>query len=361
MTAFAAAIPPGPGTNGNGTNVNGYDLDSVVFWHCHASNLYGSRYAGYDDGVTNLLVYGCTFFNIDAVCQPKDGSGMEHCWYSNDSQPRPAHPNVRFINDILATPESMGWKDCAGGLCDSCLFVGCPIDGMFDHYATTIHNMVSDGEDADLDPLQSADCNSVSQTATPGLTMSDGTVGTPGKDNGYERGYGFMTVTQPTFTIDGALFIDKTSPVDLYPWLNISTSQQNSGDPNVISDPPVAGTFVLNNVIVHDFWQSPWDSVDAGPDSYSVNSSGTAAPSIVCTNCILPGVTGIAGVTSTEPTYANSGMTVSTYAKSLGISGVTDTMTFLQAAANNAPATFDPRLTGAAAVAAIRGGFAPAQ
>jgi hypothetical protein len=65
----------------------------------------------------------------------------------------------------------------------------------------------------------------------------------------------------------------------------------------------------------------------------------------------------MAGVNGTMPNFVDSTRTISTYAKSLGIPGVVDGPSFLQAAENNWSGNWNPVLTAAAANQWIKAGF----
>lgn len=363
MTAFAFQSDGSP--NGSGYTTNTIWIDHPVCVGC-----YGSRFFGYDSGVKDLLVLDPVFavsgWNFTAL--PKDGSGMEHCWYSNNANVvQTTDPQHRFCGGIFAQPESMGIKQACGGLDDDDLFLACPIAVIGIQYNTSITNCVIDGDNSEFDPLTSAmDLGTTNlqqgtgSSPVSGLALSDGNVGSVGKQLGQERGWGVDFVTVPSGNLSGTLFLDKEDPINNGPAIQITTIDSNNTGVN----PPNAGSFTLSGNLIHNWTQGTFDATAPGPNLVVVNTTNntgsvsTAQPTVAYSNNVFPGFTGQAGVNSVEPNYTDATRNLSTYAKNLGVAGVTDGPTWLARAEQNWSGNFDSRFTAAAANAWIRAGFA---
>jgi hypothetical protein len=345
----------------------GYTTNTIWIDHPVCVGCYGSRFFGYDSGVKDLLV-------LDPVMAvsgwhysvlPKDGSGMEHCWYSNNANVvQTSDPQHRFIGGIFAQPESMGIKQACGGLDDNDLFLTCPIGVIGIQYNTSITNCVIDGDNTEFDPLTSArDLGTTNlQQGIAGLALSDGNVGTPGHQIGQERGWGIEFVTVPSGNLSGTLFIDKPDPINNGPAIRITTIDSNDTGVN----PPKAGSFTLSDNIIHNWTQGAFNATSAGPNVVVINTTNnsgsvtTAQPTVNYSANVFPGFLSVAGVSAAESSYPDpSGRKISSYAKSLGVPGITDGPSWLARAEQNWSGNFDPRFTAAAANAWIRAGYIP--
>jgi hypothetical protein len=111
------------------------------------------------------------------------------------------------------------------------------------------------------------------------------------------------------------------------------------------------------NLIVHN-WKE-WSADGKGSPNF-VNLAGNNAPAATINYTglvVLPGVTGVAGVTAVEPKYVDDTRTSSSYAKTLGITGVNDGPTLLQRMSQQRSTNWDVRLEASAVFDFIEAGF----
>ena len=128
----------------------------------------------------------------------------------------------------------------------------------------------------------------------------------------------------------------------------------------------LATVATLTNCKVYNWFT--WSGTSTSAPN-AIDQDGPPAVTITYSGCYLPGVTGstgspqagVVGVTGTIPHYVDPTRTVSSYAKTLGIAGVTDGPSLLSAMENQWSGQWDNRLTAEAVVNWIQAGFQVAQ
>lgn len=306
---------------GNAANT----LNTVILDHCEVDHNYGEKFGGYAQEVTDLLLnYGCFAYNgwNQQVAPKADPTGRYHDWYSQGvTPPAPADMGHRYINCVFATAQAEGLKDYSGGLIDTCLFLADPIAGCPGEFPVLVNNCVVDGDNAEFDAAEGGQAGyALALTA----------------DNSAPRGWGFDLSGSPNATVQNSLFVDKQDSL-------------NNGDPiyiegditfNITGEPDFkSGTTNLTNLIVHN-----WTMQDKAGVGYQDNPP---APPYTATNCDFSG-TG---------NYVNAGATITTYAQSLGVAGIKDGPTWLNAAIQNSSTNWNPALTAPAFCAYMQANF----
>ncbi len=318
-----------------------YAMNTVIVRRCVCAFNYGAFFGSYDFHVHDLLVVDSLFDNNgwNPTAGPKtDAEGREHDWYTAINPPaETVDPQHRYVGCVFSRADSEGLEGDAGGLADSCLFLANPIGGYLGVYPSLFHNIVVDGGAGEFD----------SGVTGSALTLVPG-------NSGASRGWGIFLDCGNTGTMDSVTVINKPN------------DQINSGFALGVhaADPakqltPVATVATLTNCKVYNWFT--WSSTAgvSGPNGVDVDPPPTAT--ITYANCYLPGVVNVAGVTSSIPHYVDPTRTASSYAKTLGISGVSDGPSLLVAMENQWSGNWDSRLTGTAVVNWIQAGFQVAQ
>jgi hypothetical protein len=116
----------------------------------------------------------------------------------------------------------------------------------------------------------------------------------------------------------------------------------------------------LSGVRVHNWyeWSSGWPA-PSSPNIVDLSNSGPPQPTITYSNCVLPGVNGISGVSAVEPQYVDDTRTVASFGVSLGISGIVDANTFLIGSDDNWSGSYNVNLTATPAFNWVNAGFQP--
>lgn len=322
-------------------DVTNESCSTFIVLGCSVHDMYqpGPTQAGlYANSIKDLFIARSVFAN----CGQKNNNGTGHDVYVN-----PNHPNtgdtdsqVRFIGDLFATAAADGCESNYGGFFDHCVSLANPIafyggGGL----PATIQNCVVDGGGGEFDgsPPGSA----------PGSALSLAGAGTG-------RGWGAYSDCATKATINNLYVVNKAT----------ATLDGNNGGfavgvhctdngKNPEGMPTEATTATIGpNVIVHNWFQS------GGSNAVNLSQSTPPLPSLTYVGLVvLPGVNGVAGVTGVEPTYVDNTRSCSMYAKTLGISGVTDGPSLLTAMEDNSSGNWDDRLTAAGVVNWIQAGF----
>jgi hypothetical protein len=345
-----------------GTNLAGggsYPLEHLIFRRCVWEHCYLAFYGEYHSHVQDFLMLDCVLANCgwDAQFAPKsDPAGREHDSYvAINPRAETNDPQHRVIGTIFATPDAEGCEGDCGGLFDTVLYLACPIGGYGGVYQTLFNNCVVDGDNLEFDSLTTCGTNiggtyTITQSGKAGDALSLGPVGTVGNLSGYERGWGLFFDCAPIGMMENTLFIDKPDPLNAGPAIQVCLQDTAKGLPSTSSN------ITLSNVKVHNWYQ--WPNLTTGKGPCPVQVSGTTSTltaTINYVNCVLPGVNGVAGVSSAEPSYVDPARCVSTYAASIAIPG--GAPAFLTATENNWSGNWNAALTAQAAINWIQAGF----
>lgn len=327
----------------------GSQLNTIVVRRCVGDWNYAPAvdYGGFTSDVHDLLVAdSCLDGNgwNPTVTGKTDGQGREHDWYdaiwpAGDT----SDPLHRYVNDIFARPESEGIEvNSPDAMIDHAIFAGCPIAGYVGAGgAGVIQNYVVDGGSGAFDVLGPGS----------GLSLTWPTV------NGNGRGWGVYLDCATTGSLINGITLGKADANDaaINPGqaTGVHCEDTQKGLPNE------ATAAALTNVRVHGWYEWNGGATNpSGPNAVNLSNSGPPQPTIAYTNCVLPGVTGIAGVSAVEPNYVDDTRCVATYAAGLGIAGVVDAPSFLAAADDNWSGDFNVNLTATPAFNWINAGFA---
>jgi hypothetical protein len=322
-------------------------VNDVILDHCEADHGYGSYYAVYGQQVFDLLVYdSCFAYNgwNQKVAPKVDLGGMHHDEYSQcPISPAPADMQHRYIGDIFATAGADGLKAGSGGLIDSCLFLADPLGTIAGGgQPVVINNCVFDGDNVEFDAAEGG-----GKGYALGLAAN----------NQGPRGSGIDNGGATTMLVENSLLIDKPDSLNNLSALEIEGSWAYPINDNSNGVPtPVSGPTTYTNVKIHNWFCSSNDGAVSEANGVHIGST-PPTPVYTCTGCVFPGVTDVAGASGTEPGYVNVNATISTYAASMGIAGVKDGPTWLDAAIENSSADWSPNLTAAAAIQYLQAGF----
>lgn len=324
---------------------------TVIWDHCEIDHSYGTFYGLYTQAVEDALKYECVFAwdGFNQQVDPKnDDAGMEHEVYQNGfvntlskpSIPGPADMQDRAIYCIFGGGIS-AYKNYQGGLTYGCLFLGDAIAANYGEFPTLVDQSVVDGDPAEFDAAEGG------QKGYALALSSDGTA---------PRGWGFDFSGCPTATVQDTLFIDKNDSFNtgcpIY--IDGALTYNVNGYPTFTS-----GSTTLKNLIVNN-----WTNGGTDVASFEVPPN---PPNPTIINCDFPGMNAntfgdfpglnVSGIITT-PNYVNPNVTVSSYAASMGIAGVTNGPTWLNAAMNNSSANWNQALTAWPAIQYIQAGFA---
>ncbi len=324
-----------------------YAMNTVIVRRCVCAFNYGAFFGSYDYHVHDLLVVDSLFDNNgwNSTAAPKnDPEGREHDWYTAINPPAEViDPQHRHIDCLFARADSEGLEGDAGGLADTCLFLANPIGGYLGVYQSLFHNIVVDGGGGEFD----------SGTAGSALSLVPG-------NSGASRGWGIFLDCAPAGTMDTVTVINKPDTINSGFALGVHAAEPAK---QLTSLATVA---TLTNCKVYNWFT--WSGTSTSAPN-AIDQDGPPAVTITYSGCYLPGVTGstgspqagVVGVTGTIPHYVDPTRTVSSYAKTLGIAGVTDGPSLLSAMENQWSGQWDNRLTAEAVVNWIQAGFQVAQ
>jgi hypothetical protein len=292
-------------------NASGAPFTTAILRRCVVDHCYGSRCGVYTFRIADLLIDQGVYDHNGWMENIRLKDIFSHDMYL---QEWPAgddtDPQTRVRDAIIARAASTGCQQRSGGINDGCCFIGNPIAGFVgDKAGSVIRNAVICGGGFDL---------------------------SIGKSN--PRGWGAQLNFCPQGTLENIICTDKQDPRNAGWAFQVqcinSRTKQN-----------VPTNATLRNLIVTPTWSGAGISI--------VGTTG----SITYDNCDLPGQPPGPGIIAT-PTYPDPGRTVASYARSLGLSGVSDADSFLAAAARNCRGNYNPALTATAVNAYIRAGFA---
>ncbi|HEX4056233.1 MAG TPA: hypothetical protein VHX86_18385 [Tepidisphaeraceae bacterium] len=311
-------------------------IEGCSIHDCHG----GATQAGlFAVSIRDFLVTRSVFAN----CGAKNNNGTAHDVYINPNHPNPGDPadaQVRFINDLFAEAAADGCESNYGGFFDHCVSLANPIafygGGGF---PATIQNCVVDGGGGEFDPSTGS--------GQVGSALSLAGAGTG-------RGWGAYLDCATTGSISNLYVINKSDAGDVQynGGFAVGVHCTDSGkNPEGMPTEATVAT-VGPNVIVHNWFDA------SGSNAVNLSQSTPPLPAIAYSGLVvLPGVNGVAGVTGTEPAYVDDTRTCSSYAKTLGIIGVSDGPSLMTAMENNWPGNWDDRLTAAGVVNWIQAGF----
>jgi hypothetical protein len=314
-----------------------YAMNTVIVRRCVCAFNYGVFFGCYDYHVHDLLVVDSLFDNNgwNATAAPKnDPQGREHDWYTAiNPAAETTDPQHRYVNDLFARADSEGLEGDAGGLCDSCLFLANPIAGYLGVYQSLFNNVVVDGGGGEFD----------NEVAGSALSLVPGNAGA-------SRGWGVFLDCCPTGGMTNVTVINKANDA-INSGFAVGVHVQDPAKQLVT----LATAATLNGVMVHNWFE--WNSTPGVSGPNAVDLDPPPAATITYSGCYLPGVIGVAGVTGTVPNYVDPTRTASSYAKSLGILGVTNGPTLLSAMDNQWSGNWNANLDPAAVVNWIQAGF----
>ncbi len=332
------------------TAVASYSNNTFIIDGCTIANTRGGATepgvycnAIYDLLINRSFIIGCGF---------KNQLGTAHDVYVNANYTVVGDSQIRFINTVFGVGAACGCECNRGGFFDHCLSLANPT-GIYGGGGAPagIQYCVIDGGGGEFDTTNIKFASATGYPLSPGATLSL----QPGL-SGAGRGWGPYLDCASSGFIHDVYCINKNDAGD---------QQVNSGfavgvhctDPGKNGEGmPTAATIATigPNVIVHNWFVY-------GGASNAINLSQTTPPLPTITYAglvVLPGVTGVTGVSGAEPNYVDPNRTASSYAKMLGIAGVTDGPSLLAAMENQWSGSWDNRLTATAVVNWIQAGFA---
>jgi hypothetical protein len=323
---------------------------SVIWDHCDVDHCYGTFYGIYCQAVEDVLLNASVFAEngYNQKVDPKtDPSGMEHDVYLNGFVGPTATKPLAGPSDMLTRAVGCvfgggieSYKDYQGGLCSGCLFLGDAMDANFGQCPTLVDQCVADGDPAEFDAAEGG------QKGYALALTGDGSA---------PRGWGFDFEGCASATCQNSLFIDKNDSINngVPIYIDGQISFNVNGYPTYKSGPTTLKNLIVSNwttdgMDVHTFLVPP---IPPNPTIISCDMPGQNAS----TFGDFPGIN-VSGLIPT-PNYVNPNATVSTYAASLGIAGVTNGPTWLAAAINNSSQNWNQSLTAGTAIHYVQAGF----
>jgi hypothetical protein len=350
-----------------GVNIGGpagFPLNTVIFYRDVVANCYGgaTQPGVFTSNVHDLLFYGGTYAGNgwNATAQPKNnGLGMQHDIYcSINPAGTTADPQNRFIGLCVATAAAVGIEGNDGGLVDHCLFLANPIGGYVGGgYSGGIQNFICDGGGGEFDA--GAAGSALNLVAPPNYAAS--------------RGYGVYLDCAPSGFIQNGAIINKNDAADVQ-WnygfaMGVHTTDSGKNGEGM---PTAATVATISDVAVSNWFEWSGGAASApngvnlsqaGPPLATINFAGTDyLPGVTgvgnaASNTAGATITGIANVIGAIPNYVDPARCASAYAKTLGIAGVSDGPSLLNAMENLTDGNWNPALDAGAAVDWIRAGF----
>jgi hypothetical protein len=289
----------------------GAPFATCILRRCVVDHCYGSRCGVYTFRIADLLIDQGVYDHNGWMENLRLKDIFSHDMYLQEwpAGDDDTDPQTRVRDAIIARAASSGCQQRSGGINDGCCFIGNPIAGFVaDKAGSVIRNAVICGAGFDL---------------------------SIGKLN--PRGWGAQLNLCPQATLENIICTDKQDARNTG-W----AFQVQCINPHTNQNVPTNAT--LRNLIVSPTWAGSALSIVGTPGSMTYD------------NCDLPSQPPTAGIIPT-PRYSDPTRTVASYAKSLGITAVTDADSFLTAAAENRRGSYNPTLTASAVNAYIRAGF----
>jgi hypothetical protein len=332
-----------------------YILDGCTVSNCVGGADGPGMYIFY---IRDLLLNRCYFVGNGG----KNQLGTAHGVYLNSMYQDATDLQVRFINTVFAASAAAGCECNRGGFFHNCLSLSNPIAFYGGGGAAAeISHCVVDGGGGEFDMLE--------VPITSGTLVKFASAGTfppaPGNalnlqpGTGANRGWGCYLDAATTGSIHDTYIINKPEHFNAGFAVGVHTVD---GGKAGLGMPSAATIATLGpNLIVHNWYE--WSADGKGSPNF-VNLAGAyngkpAPTATINFNglVVLSGVTGVAGVTAIEPKYVDDTRTCSSFAKTLGIAGVTDGPTLAQRMEAQDSTNWDPRLEAQPVFNYIQAGF----
>jgi hypothetical protein len=322
---------------------NTFILDGCSVFNCTG----GATQAGfYANCIYDLLVNRSYFIGNGY----KNQLGTAHDVYINGNPKIAADSQLRFINTVFGTAAACGCEANRGGFFHNCVSLANPT-GIYGGGGApaAIESSIIDGGGGEFDGTSVKFASAQGYVLTAGSTLSL----QPG-NAGSGRGWGAYLDCATSGYIQNVFCVNKNDAGDV---------QNNGGfaigvhctdvGKNGEGMPTAATVATIGpNVIVHNWYDS------SGANAINLSQTTPPLPTIAYSGLVvLPGVNNVLGVTGKEPQYVDPARCCSTYAKTLGIAGVTDGPTLLQAMAGQNSTNWKPALEAQAVVNYVAAGF----